>query len=222
MPARWTAISRTCTASSASSTRAWSRAWLTDAPLLEPDLLGHPGLSRPHVAGFDVVRGADGEMLVLEDNLRTPSGTTYAMAARRIADLRLPLVLPAREEMGTELRDLMLGMLRAAAPADLSEGQVVLLSDGPWNSAWWEHWQLARLLEIPLVLPEQLEVRRGRVRALLGGRSEVDVSVVYRRTDESRLRSADGRPTWLADDPARAAAQGQGRMREWLRDRSRR
>jgi carboxylate-amine ligase len=183
-------------------------AWLTDAPLLEPDLLGHPGLSRPHVAGFDVVRGADGEMLVLEDNLRTPSGSTYALAARRIADLRLPLVLPAREEMGAELRDLMLGMLRAAAPDDLSDGQVVLLSDGPWNSAWWEHWQLARLLEIPLVLPEQLELRRGRVRALLGGRSEVDVSVVYRRTDESRLRSADGRPTWLAETLLEPLRQG--------------
>ena len=75
-----------------------------------------PGLSRPHVAGFDVVRSADGEMLVLEDNLRTPSGATYALAARRICDFRLPLVPPAREEMAAELRELMLGMLRAAAP----------------------------------------------------------------------------------------------------------
>jgi uncharacterized circularly permuted ATP-grasp superfamily protein len=173
--------------------------WLTDAPLLEPDLLGYPGLARPHAAGFDVVRSADGEMLVLEDNLRTPSGTTYALAARRICDFRLPLVPPGREEMGAWLRDLMLEMLRAAAPEAHADGQVVLLSDGPWNSAWWEHWQLARLLEIPLVLPEQLERRRGRVRALLGGTREVDVSVVYRRTDQSALRTADGRPTWLAE-----------------------
>ena len=143
-------------------------------------------------------------MLVLEDNLRTPSGATYALAARRICDFRLPLVPPAREEIGAELRDLMLGMLRAAAPDGLADGEVVLLSDGPWNSAWWEHWQLARLLEIPLILPEQLEQRRGRVRALLGGRREVDVSVVYRRTDESRLRGADGRPTWLGRGAARS------------------
>ena len=58
--------------------------WITDAPMVEADLFGFPDLTRPGIAGFDVVRGTDGELLVLEDNLRTP--VRRGICGRRPAD----------------------------------------------------------------------------------------------------------------------------------------
>ncbi len=67
---------------------------LDSPPFLERDLLGLPHAAVAHIAGLDVVRAPDGELLVLEDNLRTPSGAAYLLAARRICDPLLPLGPP--------------------------------------------------------------------------------------------------------------------------------
>ena len=74
---------------------------------------------------------------------------------------------------------------------------VVLLSDGKLNSAFYEHATIARHLGLPLVLHDQLSVRRGRLFARLPG-GEQAVDVVYRRTDEDRLTDDHGRPTGIA------------------------
>ena len=156
------------------------------------------------VAGFDLVRDAAGEWLVLEDNLRTPSGLTYMDVARRACAPLIGGDWPERTEIGdfaTSLR----AALGAAAPEDADEPGIVLLSDGPSNSAWFEHELLAREMGVPLVRPQQLKLRDGFVEATTEeGRLRVDV--VYRRTDEGRLKEGGGRPTWLADlllDPVR-------------------
>jgi carboxylate-amine ligase len=74
----------------------------------------------------------------------------------------------------------------------------VLLSDGPSNSAWYEHLTLARRLGIPLVTPGDLYTSGGALHAFVAEGS-VEVHVVYRRTDEDRLRDEHGRATWIAD-----------------------
>jgi carboxylate-amine ligase len=82
---------------------------------------------------------------------------------------------------------------------------VVVLSDGPRNSAWFEHETIARRLAVPLVSLADLEPRGGRLFARVGSRLQ-QVDVVYRRTDEDRLADDRGRPTPLADallDPMR-------------------
>lgn len=151
------------------------------------------------VAGLDIVRDSDGSFKVLEDNLRTPSGIAYAVATREIVASRLP------SHRGVEVRSLdgafeLLGRgLRAAAPPQAaSDPSTILLSDGKGNSAFFEHAMIAEALGLPLVLPEQLSLRRGRLHARLA-EGERAVDVVYRRTDEDRLTDEDGHPTALAE-----------------------
>jgi uncharacterized circularly permuted ATP-grasp superfamily protein len=121
------------------------------------------------IAGLDVVRAPDGRFLVLEDNLRTPSGMAYVVAARVTTLMLLqPEVLPAPVDGLREMLQLALG-----------DGRAVLLTDGPSNDAFWEHQWLAELLDIPLVEPSEVDLTRA--------------DVVYRRTNASRLDSPVGR-----------------------------
>ena len=143
---------------------------------LEPGLTG---VSLPRwigIAGLDVVRAPDGRFLVLEDNVRTPSGMAYAIAARTVTESLLGTagVVPLDE-------------LRAMLESVLGEGRAVVLTDGVDNSAYWEHRRLADLLDIPLLEPAQLDLEA--------------VDVIYRRTDDSALDSPVGR---LLDRPWRA------------------
>ena len=143
---------------------------------LEPDLAG---VSLPRwigIAGLDIVRAPDGRFLVLEDNVRTPSGMAYAIAARIVTESLLETagVVPLDE-------------LRAMLESVLGEGRAVVLTDGVGNAAYWEHHWLADLLDIPLLEPAELNVGA--------------VDVVYRRTDDSALDSPVGR---LLAEPWRA------------------
>jgi uncharacterized circularly permuted ATP-grasp superfamily protein len=143
---------------------------------LEPDLAG---VSLPRwigIAGLDIVRAPDGRFLVLEDNVRTPSGMAYAMAARTVTESLFGTVGVAP-----------LGELRAMLESVLGEGRAVVLTDGVENSAYWEHRWLANLLDIPLLEPAQLDLDA--------------VDVIYRRTDDSALGSPVGR---LLAEPWRA------------------
>ncbi len=167
----------------------------------EPQLAGTGELTRSWItlAGLDVVRDGDGRFKVLEDNLRTPSGIAYAVATREALAAHLP------PPSGLRVRPLdgafaKLGQaLRRAGPHDAGdEPTIVLLSDGERNSAFYEHTTLARALEIPLVLAEQLSVRDARLFARVDG-EELAVDVVYRRTDEDRLCDDDGAPTHVAE-----------------------
>ena len=163
----------------------------------EPDLRGLP---IPHgvlanAAGLDLVRCEDGQLHVLEDNLRTPSGYSYLLAARDVLDERLPAgaALIDRESV-TDIIELLGDALCAAAPPSVEDPTVALLSDGPANSAWWEHQAIAHQLEIPIVGLADLRYSNGRLYAL-----DRPVDVLYRRTDEDRLRDDEGRPTALAE-----------------------
>jgi uncharacterized circularly permuted ATP-grasp superfamily protein len=150
------------------------------------------------VAGLDIVRDSDGVFKVLEDNLRTPSGIAYAVATREVLDAHLPSsglsVRPLDDAFAT-----LAEALRCAAPESAGEEPtVVLLSDGKGNSALYEHITIADQIGVPLVLAEQLSVRGGRLFAQLPG-EELAVDVVYRRTDEDRLRDDRGEPTQIAE-----------------------
>jgi uncharacterized circularly permuted ATP-grasp superfamily protein len=149
------------------------------------------------MAGLDVVRGADGRLMVLEDNVRTPSGVAYMEAARDVLEERLHESVHEPKRSIAPIYDLLGDALRAAAPEGVDEPSVVLLSDGASNSAWFEHETIARALAIPLVGLADLEPRAGRLYARDGPRL-VPVDVVYRRTDDDRLSGDDGQATPLA------------------------
>jgi uncharacterized circularly permuted ATP-grasp superfamily protein len=146
------------------------------------------------VAGLDVVRDPDGRFLVLEDNVRTPSGFAYVFPAREALDRHLPGRLAEGRVPYDSAIDLLARSLRDAAPDGAGDPSIVLLSDGPSSPAWYEHERLAQVLEIPLVEVGDLSVRAGRLVARTEDRA-VPVDVVYRRTDEDRLTDEGGELT---------------------------
>ena len=149
---------------------------------------------RVGVAGLDIVRDTDGRFLVLEDNVRTPSGFAYVFAAREALDRHLPgWLADGRVPFGPAI-DMLARSLRAAAPEGVGDPSIVLLSDGRSSTAWYEHERLAQMLEIPLVGLGDLSLRGGRLAARTGNR-RVPVDVVYRRTDEDRLTDESGELT---------------------------
>lgn len=174
---------------------------IESAELAEPEASTLPvdGGTLIGVSGLDLVRDAGGRWLVLEDNLRSPSGIEYAIGARRVVEEALPFELPVRQT-SPSARELLQETLRAAAPARCGgDPAVVLLCDGPDDGAHWEHRVLSAALGIPMVTPSELESRGGRLVARPAGRREpIAVDVVYRRTGEVRLHDEAGRPTWLA------------------------
>ncbi|MDX6657898.1 MAG: hypothetical protein QOH62_2691 [Solirubrobacteraceae bacterium] len=151
------------------------------------------------VAGLDVVRAPDGELLVLEDNLRTPSGFTYAVAARAAVGDALPAAALEPADLAGPLFAALDAALRAAAPPGVDDPQAVVLTDSHPNGAAYEHATVARRLGLPLVTAWQLEPHRGGLRVALEDGTRVDVDVVYRRTDEDRVRGDHGRLTAVAE-----------------------
>jgi uncharacterized circularly permuted ATP-grasp superfamily protein len=150
------------------------------------------------LAGLDLVQGPDGAFAVLEDNVRTPSGIAYALAARALVEDVLglgPDAVPARRLDGAI--DLLRATLVAAAPPDRRRrhgGQdedvaIVVLTDGPGSPAYWEHRTLAVHLDVPLITHEDLTLGDDH-HLLLRDAPQRPVDVVYRRTDSSSLEGA--------------------------------
>jgi uncharacterized circularly permuted ATP-grasp superfamily protein len=149
------------------------------------------------VAGLDLIRGEKGELRVLEDNLRMPSGACYAFAVREAVEPEIEIG-PRPRDLLKDYTEKLRSAILAAAPAERSEPSAAIVSDGPENGAWYEHERLGRELRMPVVTTGQLEVSRGRLFARLG-REREQIDVIYRRLDEDRLCGSDGDPTELGE-----------------------
>ncbi|MCW2804198.1 MAG: hypothetical protein JWN06_2415 [Propionibacteriaceae bacterium] len=139
---------------------------------------------RVHVAGVDLIRTPEGDVRVLEDNVRVPSGVSYVMTNRSAMVNALPDAFSnqrIRSVGGYSQR--LLTALRKAAPPGVDDPTVVVLTPGVYNSAYFEHSLLARTMGVELVEGRDLECRRGRVfmRTTAGLRR---VDVIYRRIDD--------------------------------------
>jgi uncharacterized circularly permuted ATP-grasp superfamily protein len=149
---------------------------------------------RVHVAGIDLVRDEAGDLRVLEDNLRTPSGVSYVLENRRTMARVLPDLFGGervRRVSGYPAR--LLAALRAAAPHGIDDPTVVLLTPGAYNSAYFEHSLLARQMGVELVEGRDLVSRNGVV-FLRTTEGEQRVDVVYRRIDDDYLDPVHFRP----------------------------
>ncbi len=156
-----------------------------------------PGGVRVHIAGIDLIRDSDGTFRVLEDNLRTPSGVSYVLENRIIMKRVFPHVFDATRIRRVDDYPLQLAeTLRSVAPVEPDEATAVILTPGPFNSAYFEHSFLARTMGIELVQAEDLFVDDDRVfvRTTVGPRR---VHVIYRRTDEAFLDPDVFRPDSL-------------------------
>jgi glutamate---cysteine ligase / carboxylate-amine ligase len=148
---------------------------------------------RAHVSGTDLVCDRAGRWMVLEDNLRVPSGTGYAIVNHRLLSKHLPeLHPPAAIEDVDRAPQMLFETLRAAAPRHApDEPSVVLLSAGWDDSAWFEHTFLAEEMDVALVQPSDLSVCEGRLVQHVGS-SVRGIDVVYVRMDEDMLLSSTG------------------------------
>jgi glutamate---cysteine ligase / carboxylate-amine ligase len=148
---------------------------------------------RAHISGTDLVCDRAGRWMVLEDNLRVPSGTGYAIVNHRLLSKHLPeLQLPAAIEDADRASQMLLETLRAAAPPRApDEPAVVLLSAGWEDSAWFEHTFLADEMGVALVQPSDLSVCDGKLLRHIGSHIQ-RIDVVYARMDEDMLLSSTG------------------------------
>ena len=140
-----------------------------------------------HIAGIDLIRDHDGTFYVLEDNLRTPSGVSYMLENREITKRLFPDLLPqcgVRSVM--EYPSILYKNLLSLSPRQTSNPTIVLLSPGIYNSAYFEHTTLARLMGVELVEGRDLVVKDQKVfMKTTVGLQQVDV--IYRRVDDEYL-----------------------------------
>jgi uncharacterized circularly permuted ATP-grasp superfamily protein len=162
-----------------------------------PEMAGFtpPGGQYLHVVGTDLVRDPAGEFLVLEDNGRTPSGVSYVLENRVVMKKVYPqLFRQCRvrrvEDYPLRLREALSSVAPSSAP---DPPCIVLLSPGPYNSAYFEHSFLARHMGIELVFGRDLFVHDDRV-FLSTTRGPQRVDVIYRRLDDDFLDPHAFRP----------------------------
>ena len=139
------------------------------------------------IAGTDLVRLDDGRFVVLEDNLRVPSGVSYMLANREVTKRVFPgLFTRYNVKPIAHYGQSLLATLRALAPANRAEPTIVVLTPGVGNSAYFEHAFLAREMGVPLVEGRDLLVHDNVVymRTTSGLRR---VDVIYRRVDDDFL-----------------------------------
>lgn len=137
-----------------------------------------------HVTGTDLVRGGDGELYVLEDNLRVPSGASYVLENRRVMMNTFPkLFSDLKVKPVSDYAGKLLDMLGYVAPPSHHAPTAVVLTPGIYNSAYFEHSFLAQQMGVELVEGKDLVVFDGHVhmRTTTGFRK---VDVIYRRIDD--------------------------------------
>jgi uncharacterized circularly permuted ATP-grasp superfamily protein len=146
-----------------------------------------PNGVRVHVSGVDVVRDEDGVFRVLEDNLRNPSGVSYVMENRRTMARVFPdLFAKHRVRAVGDYAVHLLRALRAAAAANVADPNVVVLTPGVHNSAYFEHSLLARQMGVELVEGRDMFCRDNAV-YMRTTQGERVVDVIYRRIDDEYL-----------------------------------
>jgi uncharacterized circularly permuted ATP-grasp superfamily protein len=140
-----------------------------------------------HISGIDIVRAGQGEFYVLEDNLRVPSGVSYMLEGRKMMMRLFPEAFGKMAIAPIEhYPDLLLQTLRESAPQGVDEPNVVVMTPGMYNSAYFEHAFLAQQMGVELVEGKDLFVDDGLLyMRTTQGPQRVDV--IYRRIDDDFL-----------------------------------
>ncbi len=141
-----------------------------------------------HICGTDLVRDKDGTVYVLEDNLRVPSGVSYMLENRQVIKRVFPemfdsaAILPV-DDYPSKLHE----MLLALSPRRQQRAEIVVLTPGVYNSAYFEHAYLARQMGCELVEGRDLAVHDDDCVYMHTVRGWTPVDVIYRRIDDDFL-----------------------------------
>ena len=169
-----------------------------------PQMMGvePPGRVYSHIVGIDIVRTGPTGFQVLEDNCRTPSGVSYMLENREIMMRMFPGLFAggAVEPVDSYADHLLKTLTEVAPPACKGDPNIVLLTPGSFNSAYYEHSFLADLMGIELVEPQDLFVDEGRVWMRTTHGPQV-VDVIYRRIDDDFMDPLAFRPDSLLGVP---------------------
>lgn len=159
-----------------------SSVFYRDAPLPEPSV------PNPiHVYGPDLVHLGDGEYVVLEDNVRIPSGVTYSEALRWASlDVMKDLFAPYKVANGRAYYSKLRASLEAAAPSGVRNPCIALVTRGEEDSAYFEHNRIAEACGIRLLTLADCCVENGELRDRSDDRR---IDVIYRRFDEEYLKT---------------------------------
>src|SRR5580693_2993482 len=166
-----------------------------------------------HICGIDLVRDSKtGEFCVLEDNVRTPSGISYVLENRLVMTRTLPEVFQACEVLPVHHYPAELSrILHSLSPRGEDDAQIVLLTPGIYNSAYFEHSFLAQQMGTELVEGHDLIVDGGIVyMKTIHGLNRVDV--IYRRVDDEFLDSLAFRSDSLLGVPGLMGAYRAGNV----------
>ena len=156
--------------------------------------LALPGGVHAHIAGIDLVRVGEKDFYVLEDNVRTPSGVSYVLENREVMMRLAPELFSAIPVLPVaDYSEELLATLRSVSFSDDVEPNVVLLTPGHFNSAYFEHAFLADEMGIELVKGSDLFVDESRV-YMRTPRGPQRVDVIYRRVDDAFLDPLAMRP----------------------------
>jgi uncharacterized circularly permuted ATP-grasp superfamily protein len=175
-----------------------------------------------HICGSDLVRDHQGVVYVLEDNLRVPSGVSYMLENRHVMKRVFPEmfeqynILPV-DDYASQLYD----MLSELSPRKIAEPEIVVLTPGIYNSAYFEHAYLAQQMGAELVIGDDLVVAEDECVYMRTIEGLARVDVIYRRIDdafldpevfnpESRLGVPGLMRAWKAGNVALANAPGSG------------
>ncbi|SHO50388.1 circularly permuted type 2 ATP-grasp protein [Desulfopila aestuarii] len=165
-----------------------------------------------HVTGTDLIRDHEGRFMVLEDNLRCPSGVSYVLENRQVLKKTFPQVFAAsRVRPVQDYPSKLLELLEYLAPDHVQSPTIGVLTPGIYNSAYFEHSYLSQQMGVELVEGQDLVVSDGYVHMLTTkGLKRVDV--LYRRLDDDFIDPLAFRPDSMLGVPGLMEVYKEGRI----------
>ena len=140
-----------------------------------------------HITGTDLVRDGAGQFMVLEDNLRCPSGISYVLENRSVQKRTFAEAFQTMKVRPvSDYADHLYAALRHISPRDIEDPNIVVLTPGIYNSAYFEHAYLAQQMGVTLAQGSDMVVENGRV-MLRTTKGLEQVDVIYRRIDDDFL-----------------------------------
>ncbi len=164
-----------------------------------------------HIIGTDLVRDSDGQIYVLEDNMRCPSGVSYVLQNRQVMKRVFPQVFGASRVEPVELYPIRLLETLQHLAGEVYDPTVVVLTPGIYNSAYFEHSYLAQQMGVELVEGSDLVVKDGFVQ-MRTTRGFQKVDVIYRRIDDDFIDPLVFRPESMLGIPGLTEVYRKGRV----------
>ncbi len=180
--------------------------------LYRPEMCGIdlPNQVYAHIAGIDLVRVAENDFYVLEDNLRTPSGVSYMLENRNTMMRLFPDLFASHAVAPIDhYPQMLLDTLIEAAPPNVDKPVIVVMTPGAYNSAYFEHAFLASQMGVELVEGKDLFVHDDKV-YMHTTEGPQQVHVIYRRVDDDFLDPLVFRPDSTLGVPGLMSAYRSG------------